>query len=263
MNVSYPLVTCMTLSRAPRLAYLAEAIHDFDQQTWPQKELLIVLDDVQYYQSVLNLIKGSDADISVINCEHGITVGGLRNVVIDNARGEYICQWDDDDRYSKDRLQMQTEAVLNSSVSACFLFQQLHYFESTRELFCTDWRLFDGREGVPVPYAWIPGTVLFRLGSTRYPEEGEYCIRGEDTAFAMALKREGAIGIEVPPETYLRVFHGRNSWDLEHHRAIAQRRSVCPDKLIQLQEQLAKAAQQFALGSSISVMAANGLVYRI
>jgi glycosyltransferase involved in cell wall biosynthesis len=263
MTPTCPLVTCMTVSQPPRLRHLTAAIQDFCAQSWPRRELVIVLDDPEYSREVQSLIKGLDGNIRVLDFVERAPLGKLRNMALEYANGELICQWDDDDRYSAQRLELQAEAVLDSGASACFLYQQLHYFETTRQLFWTDWRLWNGVKNVRPPSCWIPGTVLFRRGRLRYPERGMFSSRGEDSALTFALWRENAIAIETPPGTYLRNFHGNNTWGWKHHSGLAHKRSQDLSTVCAWRADLEDAARRFGLGNSISLMAGREIAFRI
>jgi glycosyltransferase involved in cell wall biosynthesis len=41
----------------------------------------------------------------VVKREPGRTLGSLRNLDIEMAQGEYVCQWDDDDWYHAGRIE--------------------------------------------------------------------------------------------------------------------------------------------------------------
>ena len=263
MAGSTPLITCMTISQAPRLRHLAHAIHDFCAQTWARKELLIVLDDPEYSREVHKLIERIDGEIYVLDCADRASLGKLRNFALEHANGELVCQWDDDDRYSPERLQLQATVLLEDGASACFLYQQLHFFESTRQLFWTDWRLCYGRQTIQAPDCWVPGTVLFCRGSARYPEQGNLSVRGEDSVLAFALWNDGAIAIETPPGTYVRIFHGNNTWSQEHHLALAQCRSQNVGTVFAWRSRLEDVTRKFGLDSPVSLMAGAEIAYQI
>lgn len=251
------------VSQPPRLADLAAALKDFCLQTYPHKELIVVVDDSNYSRAVQKLVEDAEGAISVVALPTRVPLGALRNLALNYARGEMICQWDDDDRYSPERLSLQVAALVDPKVRACFLHQQLHYFQTTREIFWTDWRLFAGARLLPAPSSWIPGTVLFRRGPMRYPETGALSARGEDTAFAFELWRAGAAAIEAPPGTYLRRFHGDNTWNREHHRSLAMLHSQTANAMLESQTELEKATRWFGLGSPIYFMAGSELVFCI
>lgn len=257
MTGSCPLVTCMTVSQPPRLRQLKAAIRDFCRQSWPRRELLIVVDDPDYARRVDRMIERMEGDIYLLNYGQRSTLGKLRNLALEQAHGDFVCQWDDDDRYSPERIRLQAEAIIDSEASACFLYEQLHYFESTQQLFWTDWRRCDGTRRVQAPLSWIPGTVLFRRGRARYPEWGALSSRGEDSALAFSLWREAAIAIETPPGTYLRTFHGNNTWHWKHHFSLAVRRSKSARTVCAQRAELEGAAQRFELGPSLCMMAGS------
>ena len=49
------------------------------------------------------------------------TIGHLRNLSVENAKGEYVLQWDDDDINHEDRMQFMYEKLSQTSKKSCFL----------------------------------------------------------------------------------------------------------------------------------------------
>jgi glycosyltransferase involved in cell wall biosynthesis len=256
-------VSCLTVSRSPRLQSLKRAIDDFTRQTYQYRELLIVVDDDAYADEVEGLARSCAEPVYVLRTSQPQPLGTLRNLSLAHAHGSFLCQWDDDDRYGPDRIALQLGALSDATVSACFLHQQLHFFECTRQLFWTDWRFLDGQPvGAPLSQI-IPGTVMFRRTAVRYPEEGSQSIRGEDTVLAAQLIRAGALGVEASPATYLRNYHGENTWDLAHHRAIGLRRSAPLEAVLAAHAEIEAALRYFEVDPPVAVMAGEQLAFTI
>jgi glycosyltransferase involved in cell wall biosynthesis len=256
------MISCLMVSRPGRLDALQSAAEDFCRQTYPSRELVVVIDDADYACQVDEVLRDKDDAIYLVTVSSRLPLGALRNVALDSCHGEYACQWDDDDRYSPERLAVQINLLLSTGACGCFLHQQLHLFRDTGELFWTDWRFCDGRDVPGALSRIIPGSVLCLRDAARYPEEGDLARRGEDSVFASQLLRSGAIGIEAPPGTYLRTFHGRNTWDRRHHRAIAVHRSM-QKQLIQAHRGfLEDAITYFGIPSPVKVMAGDTVVFR-
>lgn len=94
------LVSCLmcTFGR-PHL--LAEAIQCFMDQDYPHKELLISNDQ----QGVIIEIEDCPPNIIVYNAPFRLNcLGRKRNHLMEEARGEFCCVWDDDDLYTPWRI---------------------------------------------------------------------------------------------------------------------------------------------------------------
>lgn len=91
--MSEPLVSCVcpTYKRPRQLANVVKAFMD---QTYPNKEL-IILDDAQQYPDGL-----SGPGWTVYSWDHRFpTLGEKRNKTVELSSGRYIAVWDDDDMY--------------------------------------------------------------------------------------------------------------------------------------------------------------------
>lgn len=218
-----PLISCLMVTH-DRLALAKRAIRCFANQTYPAKELVIVTDGEKYYQRALKRYVGELSLLDSVRFIHRTgssnTLGHLRNVALDSAFGDILCQWDDDDCFHPDRLYLQAEHLLKQGAQACFFTDHLHYLEEEKMLAWVDWTL-GGRSGRE---QLLPGTVmLFKDDRFRYPEIGQYSQQGEDTIFLYSLYDS----VPVIPFTgmgylYLYTYHGRNTFSKEHHYRLSQ-----------------------------------------
>jgi glycosyltransferase involved in cell wall biosynthesis len=210
------MITCFTVTQEGRLPFLARAIADFRAQSVRDKELIIVHDGPPSFQDDVSRLaaQAADAPVRVARVAKGHTLGALRNVAIDFAHGEYVCQWDDDDRYHPRRLEAQLDALRSANADCSFLSDQLHFFADVREMYWDDWH------GEPYPLNFAPGSLLGRRSRlARYPD----LKRGEDTGQAVAMLREGRRFERIREHGYLHVyvFHGRNTFEQSHHASIS------------------------------------------
>ena len=111
-----PLISCLavTLPVAERFAFLTRSITDYQRQTHSNRELVLVLNGGD--PTVAELIRDHvaalrDPGIRVVEPAGSLTLGALRNISIEHAGGEIICQWDDDDFYHPERLARQFDAL--------------------------------------------------------------------------------------------------------------------------------------------------------
>src|SRR5262249_10245046 len=132
-----PKISCLTIT-LNRLVFLKEAIACFYDQTYSNRELIIVTNGTERYKQAIRRYIDTLED-SNIRCialpEDPYTLGRLRNISVAEADGEIICQWDDDDLYHPERLQIQYDYMLNTRSQACFMTDYLQYFRAERELF--------------------------------------------------------------------------------------------------------------------------------
>jgi glycosyltransferase involved in cell wall biosynthesis len=117
----------------PHLAPLA--IKCFLQQTHPDRELLI-LDDGQ--KSLIELIPKDPRIQYYSGAQTPQTLGTKLNTLAKLARGHILCNWDDDDWSSNDRLEHQL-ASLAASGKAVTGFHSFYYYDVTTRR-CHLWR---------------------------------------------------------------------------------------------------------------------------
>jgi len=234
------MISCFTVTQEGRQGVLARAIADFCIQTAPERELVIVHDGGhELHAAVLDLARAGDgALIRVVQVAGKRTLGALRNAAIDAARGDYVCQWDDDDRFHPQRLNVQLEALRSTKSDCSFLCDQLHLFADVREMYWDDW--YDE----PYPLNFAPGTLFARRDAlARYPEQH----LGEDTAQVVSMLRQGRRFARLREHGFLHVyvFHGRNSFDHAHHAAISLLRCFRAARLLRLEALLRERIAEF------------------
>lgn len=211
------MISCLTVTRENKLPELVRALDCFHRQTVAGKELVIVHDgSARFDKALADATRRYHGDAIRVHRASGgnLTLGALRNISLSLARGEIMCQWDDDDLYHPRRLEIQAAELNDSGADFCFLTDQLHYFEPTGEMFWDDWTV----EGYPGKL--IQGTIFGRTDLIgRYRD----LPRGEDTGIVADLVAGGRRlhGICGRGYLYIYVFNGNNAWGLHHHAAIS------------------------------------------
>lgn len=104
------LISCIMPTRG-RPEFAADAVRQFQRQTWPEKEL-IILDDPDAPSFTT---PPADPQIEYNRCARRWTVGEKRNIAVARSLGGIIAHWDDDDWYSQDRLEDQVQRLLSSN----------------------------------------------------------------------------------------------------------------------------------------------------
>lgn len=203
MGYDLPKVSCLMVT-ANRRKLAARAIQCFLDQTYENKELIIIDDGEEDYSPVLTEVPEHRVKYVKLEKEPDFVLGKLRNKSLDEASGDYLVQWDDDDWYHPDRIQVQAN-VLSEGYDACCLSAALMHLDTP--------------EFINQPYVGylpdgIPGSIMHRNNSKiRYPETR----RAEDTVYLkewMKLRYK-----KLPNEfnhLFLRAYHGSNTWEREH-----------------------------------------------
>jgi glycosyltransferase involved in cell wall biosynthesis len=221
-----PLISCLTVTQLGREGMLERALGDFARQSYAAREQIILHDEDDAFhfkcESLATEIGNEfSCRIDVYRVSPGKSLGELRNESVRLARGDLVCQWDDDDRSHPERLRRQVEELLTANASACYLEQQLHRFADTGEWLVEDW----SRQ--PYPRNLVQGSALVRKDAMpEYPAQS----RGEDTALLHALVRanESITRVRGEPWLYCYSFHGTNTFDRAHHAALARDTQATP-----------------------------------
>ena len=225
------MISCVCVTRGDRLTPLADAIGDFARQTFDDRELVLLHDgDDQRNAAIAGLAAAHrDLVIRVERAKPGPRLGGLRNLAIERAKGEWICQWDDDDRYHPDRLRLQWECAQENNALANYLSDQLHWFRPAGLLYWDDW----DRE--PYPMNVVQGSMLARKDILpAYPD----LAAGEDTVHTAAIMRSAAekgfriSRLKGAGWCYTYTYHGQNVWSARHHAAISELKHLPPERLL-------------------------------
>jgi glycosyltransferase involved in cell wall biosynthesis len=227
------MISCLTVTREARFASLERAVADFVRQTWAERELVIVHDGDAAFDAKLGTLVASHqgAAITVRREPQGQTLGELRNASIEAARGDIVCQWDDDDRYHPRRLELQFAAMRVENSEFCFLTDQLHLFAADRTMYWDDWNI------EVYPLNLVQGTLL---GSKTALGHYLPLARGEDTPLILDLLRRGSRITRLREHGYLYVyvFDGKNAWGYDHHATISAWKRFRGARLLALEPML-------------------------
>jgi len=262
-GAALPSISCLMITY-DRLSLAKHAIRSFAAQTYPEKELVVVSDGkprhlhaLERYAATLGLER-----VRFVRAgSQRVTLGGLRNISLDAARGEIVCQWDDDDYSHPERLRLQAEELIRNDAGACFFTDHLQFIEELSTLCWVDWGL---SKTTAAAEQLLPGTVMMRRGlPVRYPEEGRFASHGEDSMLLGNLwDRTTVAPLRGAGHLYLYQFHGRNSFSREHH----YRLSGCRTAVAHLQENAARireAVTHFPIARPLFVFGREGPAFAI
>lgn len=205
-----PLVSCLMVTR-DRARLAARAVRCLAAQTWPAVELVVIDDGDEDYEPVLAPLRATLAIRYIkLRPEPGRWLGALRNLALDEARGAFCAQWDDDEWYHPERLAVQVGALQRSGAVASVLKWTLMHVD-TPAMTRLPYRADAG--------AGTPGTIVHHRTPVRYPN----LRRSEDARFLDAIAATGAVEVlgREHSHLFIRCYHGGNTWDAAHfHRRL-------------------------------------------
>jgi glycosyltransferase involved in cell wall biosynthesis len=157
----------------------------------------------------------------------------LRNQALEEAQGEWVIQWDDDDWHHPLRIEHQMQRAERSS--ACLLARQIRINAENRTGF-----VFYAPNG-------IHGTILhYRRVGWRYPAQG----KAEDSEFLRHFPQRAVL--DNAASLYVRFYHGFNTWD-EDHIMRPMRNSMQPTNLPHLYRNFcAPLIEEYRMASGIN-----------
>ncbi|HEU5292938.1 MAG TPA: glycosyltransferase family 2 protein [Cyclobacteriaceae bacterium] len=217
-----PLISCLCIT-SNRMLHLKNSIRCFQGQSYPNKELIIVYQGAS--KSITDFIKRESKRIKIkpvfLPRKPKLSLGELRNISIENASGDYVCTWDDDDWYHTDRLKIQVAGVLNNRHAASILNYIFIFDKSNKQAYFSKQRLWEG-------------SILYRRDiypAIKYPPRS----KSEDAIFVYDIIRHRNIFPIVHPGLYIYVFHGMNTWGTDFFKKLfesSQKLSRSCSKLI-------------------------------
>ncbi|MCG8457058.1 MAG: glycosyltransferase family 2 protein [Holophagales bacterium] len=231
-TASAPRVSCLMPTRERR-RFVGRAIAYFLRQTYTDAELLVVEDGGD---SVADLIP-PDPRVRYLRIDGRLTVGEKRNRSCEEARGEIVVHWDDDDWFAADRLAAQVEPIDagRADVTALAMRHVLALGERAAPHDAARFVAASSIQAHPGLTAWsCPPALHARLhyrdlccGTIAYPRR---LWRGRSYP-AVDLAEDVGFLETLPPSTrFLRlpredlfvcVRHGSNTWSLPAHLARA------------------------------------------
>ena len=212
----YPLISCICLTRN-RPHYLKRAIGCFVAQSYRHKELLVVIRDDDFVSKEIVQAAGrSDISYLAISTVPKKTLGEIRNLAIASCKGEYFCQWDDDDWYHNARLETQLEAIIKHEKSASALAKWIVYNAVSGQAFLS---------GIGPWAASIMCKKELINDQVKYPA---LSLR-EDSMFLSKLYGINCLIPVLAPTIYIYIYHGKNTWHARHfNRLFATSKPLSP-----------------------------------
>lgn len=204
---------------------LQRVIDCFRDQSYVNRQLAIIYEESDEltcgflhgltWEENIKLVKVPDKPVK-------FSLGKLRNLSLEQADGDYVCQWDDDDWYDPDRLSAQMEAIQKADRPASILSRWIVFDAIRRKAYLSNRRLWEG-------------SILCRkelMLNKPYPE----IAKGEDTEVIDYLSENDLLAIiDDQPGLYIYTYHGTNTWEPSHFEDIfSASRELSPESCAQV-----------------------------
>lgn len=198
----FPLLSCLCVS-TDRPQFLESSIKSFLSQSYPNKELVVVSRNLETYKKLVTRYESDQIRFFDVDKKKEETLGDLRNRSIKEAKGEYFCNWDDDDWYHNRRLERQFDAIkksckLGSILAYCLLF------DKTSNKCYLSYPMFHPAT-IMVKKSLINDLICY--SSLDKDEDGELIVK---------LFRANVLFPLIDPTLYIYVYHGGNTWNASH-----------------------------------------------
>jgi glycosyltransferase involved in cell wall biosynthesis len=201
--MSSPQISCLCVTRKKKFQ-LERVIRCFKAQTYPNKDLLILYEDNDpITEQVISKIEDKSISSIKIPSNPKLTLGQLRNISIQECKGDFFCQWDDDDWYHRQRLEHQMNSILYSHKPASLLPYWIMFDAMDNQAYMSHMRLWEG-------------SILCNKSLLKEDLAYAHYIRGEDQFFVDKLIAKNLVFPLVMPQLYIYTYDGNNTWDRSH-----------------------------------------------
>ncbi|KZN58767.1 glycosyltransferase family 2 protein [Pseudoalteromonas luteoviolacea] len=199
-----PKISCLCLT-SNRINEFKNAYLYYQNQSYKNKEFVVVCsaDDYPTVEYVEELqAKDESVKACIVTNRHEITLGDLRNLSINEAQGEYICIWDDDDTYHPDRLSVSLSELRRLDVPAVAISNVIMFDERDEKAYISPHREWEA--------SLFCSRRFLIENNLKYPSLN----RGEDTPLLEALNKN--LSLIFYPHLYIYKVHSKNTCPTEH-----------------------------------------------
>lgn len=197
-------ISCLIVT-ADRRELLKRSLYCYKKQTHPNTELVVVDNGEDTIDDLLTDYPSDEVRYVRVEPSPDNVLGEMRNISLENATGDYITCWDDDDWFHPDRIKIQLNTILDNNADACCLTTSLMHLNNEKFMHHPYKGTLKG--GVP------PSILHRKNDSIRYPSLN----RHEDTQFLDQWKQKKYV--QLPSEyayLFIRCYHGTNTWEEDH-----------------------------------------------
>ena len=187
------LVSCIFITQN-KYDIIKNSIESYFNQTYLHKELVIVFEDDNINEPYFNKLIGNIKLIKIK--KKSISLGEMRNLAIQNCNGKYIIQWDDDDIYSRYRIEYMINNLLKTKSDICILNKWLMYDYTTKNLYISN------------KYKWQGSMICKKeiLQKNKY-----YNLSREEDLIINKITEKYKTNYIDKPELYLYTYHSKNT----------------------------------------------------
>ena len=198
-----PLVSCI-MPTYNRPEFIAHAVHQFLEQSYPNKELIIIDDGDTKIESLLP----DNSQIKYVYLNEKLDIGSKRNMACNMSTGQFIIHLDDDDFYAPNWIEKQVSFLINNKLEVTGLSTPLFYDKSTSNF----WQYKYPVTSKP----WVYGATL--CYTKKLWESNPFPVMncGEDNAFVWA-KSVQKIQPNDTIEAYMGQIHHKNTSPKQIH----------------------------------------------
>lgn len=198
-----PKVSCLVVT-ADRRDFLRRSLTCFINQTYANKELIIVDNGLENVERLIDEFNIADANYIRVAPSSGQVLGDLRNISLQYATGDYITCWDDDDWYHPDRIQTQVKILQNGYDACCLSGSLVH----------VNWNRFTNHPYRGTLKTGVPSTIMHKKNDQiRYPSWR----KKEDSQYLKKWQKQKYIKLPTSYSyLFIRCFHGDNTWGRNH-----------------------------------------------
>ena len=120
----HPLISAMMIIKYPSIEHLHRTIEGFLDQTYPNKELIIINNPRSQFEASSVTIPKYD-NVHLYDTPSQFTAGQCRNYGISKTNGQILAQYDLDSWHHKNRLEYQVSSLVENSAHMSILTRTL------------------------------------------------------------------------------------------------------------------------------------------
>ena len=194
---TYPLISCICIANG-KPAFFNKALECFQQQNYPNKELVVAYHKQDHYTPALleKVIKNDDLKIIGLSyCLNQSQEDIARHAII-KSTGHYTCTWNEEDWHHESRLSYQYNSmqIVGERFQASMLSQVRMHDYHTRETYLS------------VSSLW-PETLLCRRDTLLNGYENENLQLQQSDLVKSLLSKKRLHTITNAPFLYVKAFH--------------------------------------------------------
>lgn len=221
------LVSCLCVSQPNRYAFLQRAILDYDAQTYPDKELIVVVENPNYATMINAFVDDHGIKNVAVLTRHAKTqLDGLLFAGV-HARGEILALWDDDNLNHPHRLEAQVVIQTANRNAVTVMAKGLYLFYREHQLIAVD-------VGNPSFNAGRRTLSSSMMAYRQFWPVMDYQVRGKPSEAMVtntAISGKKVVAIREYPFSHIVGVSGDNIRTEAYHRGVAQTNGLSSEEI--------------------------------